>query len=102
MSFLAKLLKITGILTQSFWIHFPVGVINVYLFRKSRWLGFGALVSFLTYEIVEDARLAWKHWRQGLTREDMAYKDIRGFLFGLFTTGLFMRFKDKKKENEDG
>ena len=53
-------------------LHFPVGVFAGWLIFELPVLGVVFSVGFLTYEIVEDWRIA-----------DRGYKDIMGFLVGM-------------------
>lgn len=58
-------------------IHIPVGGITVYLLSVSVHLAWIMFIGFMLYELNED-------WH----REDNAWKDIKGYLWGLALAGI--------------
>ena len=60
-------------------LHFPVGCFIGWVILQSPVVGVVLAVGFLTYEVVEDWRIA-----------DRGYKDIFGFLFGIGAIFIFI------------
>lgn len=58
------------------WMHFPVGVINIFAFYVGVEYGATFFILFIVYELWEDFRI-----------KDLAHKDILGFMWG-FVCGL--------------
>lgn len=63
-------------------IHLPLGILTVLFgFYISWWLAVIFAVGFLVYELDEDWHIS-----------DEAYKDIKGWLWGVVMAGLFLLF----------
>ena len=65
---------------ERFWLHFPVGVIALFLTLWKLEIGITFAVIFLIYEVMND-------WR----KVDHSYKDIYGFAFGFCIPAVIMR-----------
>ena len=62
---------------KRFLMHFPIGVLTGVVFNYDGYLALGLLFGFCFYEFIQD-------WR----KRDNSYKDVIGFVVGLFVGGV--------------